>query len=124
MGSASRAQNLINGTRHNIYKDLHDPATLARMGAMQGVSMLLGPFGFGITAYEFIHRTAATVAGFGDRGAGAGTDRADPQGAGGRAGRQGPAVRAAAAKALVDYHDKATAMAIYELLADANSRCG
>ncbi len=47
---------LVNGTLHTVNEDLHSPSTLARIGALQGASLLLGPFGFGITAYEYIHK--------------------------------------------------------------------
>jgi hypothetical protein len=47
---------LMNGTMHTVNGDLHSPSTLARIGALQGASLLLGPFGFGITAYEYIHK--------------------------------------------------------------------
>ena len=29
---------------------------MAKIGAIQGAAMLLGPFGFGITAFEFIRQ--------------------------------------------------------------------
>jgi HEAT repeat protein len=35
---------------HQANKDLHDPATLARIGALQGAYALLGPFGIGLSA--------------------------------------------------------------------------
>jgi HEAT repeat protein len=47
---------LVNGTMHTVNEDLHSPSTLARIGALQGASLLLGPFGFGIAAYEYIHK--------------------------------------------------------------------
>jgi HEAT repeats len=47
---------LVNGTMHTVNEDLHSPSTLARIGALQGASLLLGPFGFGITAYEYLHK--------------------------------------------------------------------
>jgi len=118
-GDRKTSPNLLQGAEHDMYKELHDPASMAKLGAMQGASMLLGPFGFGITAYEYIHknggdlsrvtaieliseeRTAPIhkelVAALGDKD---------------------PAVRAAAAKALVDYHDRETQLAVYALLED------
>jgi hypothetical protein len=47
---------MVNGTMHTVNQDLHSPTALARIGALQGASLLLGPFGFGITAYEYIHK--------------------------------------------------------------------
>jgi HEAT repeat protein len=43
---------MVAGAEHTINKDFHNPATLAKMGALEGASLLLGPFGFGIGAYE------------------------------------------------------------------------
>ncbi|SNT40047.1 HEAT repeat-containing protein [Granulicella rosea] len=53
---------LVGGTMHSMNKELHDPAALAKLGAMQGASMLLGPFGYGITAYEYIHKNGGDSA--------------------------------------------------------------
>ena len=55
-GDRKASANLIHGSMHEANKELHDPAALAKIGAMQGASMLLGPFGFGITAFEYIKR--------------------------------------------------------------------
>jgi len=118
-GERKASAGLIDSTRHTITTDLHNPSTIARIGALQGASMLLGPFGFGITAYEYIHKNGGDsarplaiellaeektkpihdelVAALGDKDLG---------------------VRAAAAKALSDYHDKATSAAIADLLYD------
>lgn len=118
-GERKASAGLIDSTRHTITNDLHNPSTIARIGALQGASMLLGPFGFGITAYEYIHKNGGDtarplaiellaqektkpihdelVAALGDKDLG---------------------VRAAAAKALSDYHDKATSAAIANLLYD------
>jgi len=118
-GERKATAGLIDSTRHTITTDLHNPSTIARIGALQGASMLLGPFGFGITAYEYIHKNGGDsarplaidllaqqktkpihdelIAALGDKDLG---------------------VRAAAAKALSDYHDKATSAAIANLLYD------
>lgn len=55
-GERSAKPGMVNGTMHTVNKDLHNPATLARIGALQGASLLLGPFGFGITAIEYMHK--------------------------------------------------------------------
>lgn len=118
-GERKATAGLMDSTRHTVSNDLHNPSTLARIGALQGASMLLGPFGFGITAYEYIHknggdssRTLAIellsqektkpihdelLSALADKDLG---------------------VRAAAAKALGDYHDKPTAAAIANLFYD------
>jgi hypothetical protein len=118
-GERSANPTLINGTRHTISKDLHDPAMLARLGALQGASMLLGPFGFGITAFEYIHKSG------GDLSRVSAIELISQERTGpihkeliAALGDKDVAVRAAAAKALVDYRDSATAMAIYALLSD------
>lgn len=61
-GERSANATLMNGTMHSMNKDLHDPAKLARIGAMQGAGMLLGPFGYGITAYEYLHKSGGDSA--------------------------------------------------------------
>ncbi len=118
-GDRKASAGLIDSTRHTVTTDLHNPSTLARIGALQGASLLLGPFGFGITAYEYIHKNGGQsarplaiellaqektkpihdelMAALGDKDLG---------------------VRAAAAKALSDYHDKATSAAIANLFYD------
>lgn len=55
-GERSANPHLVNGAMHQANKELHDPGALARMGALQGASMLLGPFGFGITAVEYMRK--------------------------------------------------------------------
>jgi HEAT repeat protein len=118
-GERKSSAGLLSGSLHTANTDLHNPSTLARIGAMQGASMLLGPFGFGITAYEYIHKNGGDsarvlaieqvsqaktkpihdelVAALGDKDLG---------------------VRAAAAKALGEYHDPATAKALVNLFYD------
>jgi HEAT repeat protein len=61
-GERKTAPGLMHGTEHDIDKQLHDPAGIARFGALQGASLLLGPFGFGITAYEYIHKNGGDSA--------------------------------------------------------------
>jgi HEAT repeat protein len=118
-GERSAAPTLINGTKHKISNDLHNPAMLARMGAMQGASMLLGPFGYGITAYEYIHKSGGDLS----RVAAIeqiSQEKTDPihKELIAALTDKDPTVRAAAAKALVDYRDKTTSTAIYALFID------
>ena len=118
-GERSAGPTMMHGTEHKIDNDLHNPAMLARLGAMQGASMLLGPFGFGITAFEFIHQSGGDLARVSAIEQIA-QDRTDPihKELLAALADKDPAVRAAAAEALADYHDSATSMAIYPLLAD------
>ncbi|WP_348266824.1 HEAT repeat domain-containing protein [Edaphobacter paludis] len=55
-GDRSANPGMVNGTMHKVNKEIHDPGALARMGALQGASMLLGPFGFGLTAIEYMRK--------------------------------------------------------------------
>jgi HEAT repeat protein len=119
-GERKASAGLMDSTRHTITTDLHNPSTIARIGALQGASMLLGPFGFGITAYEYIHKNGADTSRtlaielisqsktkpIHDELINALTDK-------------DVGVRAAAAKALGEYHDKETAAAIANLFYDS-----
>jgi len=110
---------VLRGTEHKISRDLHNPGKLAKLGAMQGAAMLLGPFGFGLTAIEFMHQSG------GDSARAAAIEQIAQE-------KTAPihrelldalkdkdaAVRAAAARALVDYHDQETQKAVYTLLLD------
>jgi HEAT repeat protein len=119
-GERSASATMMHGTEHKISKDLHDPAMLARMGAMQGAYMLLGPFGYGITAFEFIKQNGGDLARVSAIEALA-QERTEPihKELVAALGDKDLTVRAAAAKALVDYRDNATQMAVYALLADS-----
>jgi HEAT repeat protein len=55
-GDRSAKAGVMSGTMHKANKDLHHPATLARVGALQGASLLLGPFGFGIAAIDYMRK--------------------------------------------------------------------
>nr|WP_246409349.1 HEAT repeat domain-containing protein [Granulicella aggregans] len=119
-GERKASAGLMDSTRHTITTDLHNPSTIARIGALQGASMLLGPFGFGVTAYEYIHKNGADTSRtlaielisqsktkpIHDELINALTDK-------------DVGVRAAAAKALGEYHDKETAAAIANLFYDS-----
>jgi len=118
-GERSAVPNLMNGTRHTISKDLHDPTMLAKAGALEGAQLLLGPFGFGITAYEYIRKNGGNPARVSAIEL-ISQEKTDPihKELLNALGDKDPAVRAAAVKALADYRDKETSMAIYALFAD------
>jgi HEAT repeat protein len=61
-GDRKTSAKFISGTTHQINKELHDPAALAKYGALQGASMLLGPFGIGITAFEYLRKNGGDEA--------------------------------------------------------------
>ena len=118
-GERSANPTLVHGTKHKIDSDLHDPAKMAKLGAMQGASMLLGPFGFGITAFNFIHQSGGDLA----RATAIETiaqERTPPvhQELLAALGDKDHAVRAAAAAGLVTYRDPATSAALYALFVD------
>jgi HEAT repeat protein len=105
-GDRKASAKFISGTEHSINKQLHDPAGLARMGALQGASLLLGPFGIGIGALEYLHknggdsaRTSAIEAIAQNHTAPIRTELLSAL------GDKDLGVRAAAAKALARYHE-------------------
>ena len=61
-GDRKTTSSLINGTKHSINKELHDPAAMAKYGATQGAYYLLGPFGIGLTAFEYLHKNGGDTA--------------------------------------------------------------
>lgn len=118
-GERSAAPTLMNGARHTVIRDLHNPSTLARLGAMQGASFLLGPFGFGITALEYMRKNggdAARVEALNliaeQRSTPIRSELIDAL------SDRDPAVRAAAARALGQYHDQLAAQALVPALND------
>jgi HEAT repeat protein len=61
-GERRASANLINGAEHDMSRDLHSPSTLAKIGVLQVSGMFLGPFGYGITAYEYIKKNGGESA--------------------------------------------------------------
>jgi HEAT repeat protein len=118
-GERSANPTLMHGTRHKIDSTLHDPGKMAKLGATEGASMLLGPFGFGIAAFNFIHQSGGDIARASAIEAIA-QEHTPPvhQELLAALADKDPAVRAAAAKGLVNYRDAATSMAIYALFVD------
>jgi hypothetical protein len=118
-GDRRTEADVLHGTEHKISRELHNPAKLAKLGAMQGAAMLLGPFGFGITAIEFMRQSG------GDAARAAAIEQIAQEKTKpihrellDALKDKDPSVRAAAAKALVDYHDQETQDAVYSLLLD------
>ena len=118
-GERSANPTMMHGTRHKIDNDLHDPGKLAKLGAMQGAIMLLGPFGYGITAFNFIHQSGGDLARASAIEAIA-EEHTPPvhQELLAALSDKDPAVRAASAKGLVDYRDARTSAALYALFVD------
>ncbi len=120
-GERSANATMIHGTRHSISKTLHSPTALAVIGIEQGASLFLGPFGYGLTAYEYMRKNSST--------AGSARVLAIEQLAQQKSGPiraelvaslsdKDLTVRTAAAKALGNYRDSATSAALYPLLDD------
>jgi HEAT repeat protein len=118
-GERASGPTLVNGAKHDMSRELHDPSAMAKLGALQAASILLGPFGFGITAYEYIHKNGGDSARVSavEQIAQEKTEPVHKELVA-ALGDKDPAVRAAAAKALVEYRDNATSLAIYALFAD------
>lgn len=118
-GDKSTSPTMMHGTEHKINKDLHNPTMLAKMGAIQGAYMLLGPFGYGITAFQFMHQSG------GDLARASAIEQLSQEGIEpvhrvllADLDDKDHVVRVAALKGLMDYHDNETSMAIYKLFGD------
>jgi HEAT repeat protein len=61
-GDRSANPTMVKSTGHKLGRSLHHPSDLARLGALQGATMLLGPFGFGVTAYEYARKNGGDSA--------------------------------------------------------------
>ncbi len=61
-GDRTTALGRVSGAEHDMNKNLHHPAGVAKFAAMQGAGMLLGPFGYGITAYEYLRKNGGDSA--------------------------------------------------------------
>ena len=118
-GERRASPTLINGTEHTISKDLHSPSTLAKIGALEASGMLLGPFGFGITAYEYIRKNGGDTARVNAIDA-ISQEKTEPirKELTAALTDKDPGVRAAAAKALDRYHQFETSAAIAKLFDD------
>jgi HEAT repeat protein len=121
-GDRKATAGLRDSAIHTMNKDLHSPATLARIGALQAGSMLLGPFGIGITAYEYMHKN-----GGGDSARVTAIEQISQEKTNpirtnliSALNDKDPGVRAAAAKALgKDYHDSAVSDALLPVFDDS-----
>lgn len=107
--------------KHTISKDLHSPSTLARIGALQGASLLLGPFGFGVGAYEYMHKNGVDTSRV-TAVEQISEEKTDPNRSTliAALNDKDPAVRAAAAKALgTTYHDQEISYALLPIFDDS-----
>lgn len=121
-GNRSATPRLVNGAMHQANKELHDPAALARIGALQGASMLLGPFGFGITAVEYMRKNG------GDNARVSAIEQLSQENTGPVRSEliaaltdKDPAVRAAAATAVGSYRERSVPEALLPLFDDTKA---
>jgi len=119
-GGRKAKQGLIGSEKHQADQDLHSPSQLGRIGAEQGAYVLLGPFGFGLTALRMgkgqngIHpRVIAAMLLAED------TSTASMKNFVDALDDPDPSVRAAAARALGDYHGKEVTDALSDEFYDA-----
>ncbi len=118
-GDRSANATAMNGVRQGVGRSLRHPRTLARMAGLQGAAMLLGPFGFGITAYEYLHKNGA------DTSRVTAIKRLAEQknqpirhSLIGALGDKDLSVRAEAAKALGSYHERPVEDALFQSFTD------
>ena len=119
-GDRTTAQGRMNGAEHTLNKDFHHPSGVAKFAAMQGAGILLGPFGYGITAYEYLRKNggdAARVTAI-ELLAMNHTDPIRDELVAALLDKD-PGVRLAAAKALREYHEPAVADSIAKVFDDS-----
>jgi HEAT repeat protein len=118
-GDRKANRGLVTAEKHDADQDLHSPSKLATIGGEQAAFALLGPFGFGLSAWRSRRGqgiqpkvVAATLLADDPSTALMKTfvDALDDP---------DPSVRAAAAKALGDYHDKEATDALSDALYDS-----
>src|SRR5215469_12792716 len=97
---------LVHGAKNDVNKELHNPKALTDLGATTGASLLLGPFGFGVKAFEYMVKSGSDPARAAaidllaqSHGPGIDAELVDAL------SDKDEAVRAAAAKALGERHD-------------------
>ncbi|HEY0264575.1 MAG TPA: HEAT repeat domain-containing protein [Granulicella sp.] len=119
-GERKATPGTVNSTLHTMNKDLHNPASIAKVGALQGAAMFLGPFGIGVAAYSYLRKNGSDstrVTAIEELNRvhssdihGTLIDALDDK---------DPGVRAAAAKALAEYPDSPKASPLLPLFTDS-----
>lgn len=61
-GDRSPNGKLLHNAKHSAAREMHNPAAMAKLGAMQGAAILLGPFGFGLQAAEYARKNGGDSA--------------------------------------------------------------
>ena len=118
-GDRKAKPGLMHGAKNDVNKELHDPQGMATLGATTGASILLGPFGFGVKAVEYMLKNGS------DPARAAAIDLLAESHAPGidaelvdALSDKDVAVRAAAAKALGQRHDAGAIKPLGELFSD------
>ncbi|MFC5860792.1 HEAT repeat domain-containing protein [Acidicapsa dinghuensis] len=53
---------LVKGAKHDISRTLHSPSALTKLGVTTGAGLVLGPFGFSVTAIEYARKNGSDSA--------------------------------------------------------------
>lgn len=61
-GDRKATPGLMHGAKNDMNKELHNPQAMATLGATTGASILLGPFGFGVKAFEYMLKSGSDPA--------------------------------------------------------------
>lgn len=118
-GDLKAKPGLMHGAKNDMNHELHDPAALATMGATEGAALLLGPFGFGVRAVEYMRKSGSNPARatainlLAERHIAMRSDLLEAL------GDKDAAVRAAAARALGQSHDPEDLKPLGNLFTDA-----
>jgi len=118
-GDRKANPSLIHGAKHDISRTLHSPSALERIGLVTGAGMVLGPFGFSISAVEYLRKNGGDSARIqaidlleGDKSEGVRDQMKNAL------DDKDPGVRAAAVKVVGKFHRSQDAKAIATLLDD------
>jgi hypothetical protein len=58
-GDRKANPSLIHGAEHDISRTLHSPSALEKIGVVTGAGLVLGPFGFSVSAVEYARKNGA-----------------------------------------------------------------
>ncbi len=119
-GERKANPNLIHGAAHDMSRTLHSPSAMEKLGITTGAGLVLGPFGFSVTAIEYARKNGSDSARIQainllaeERTEGV---REEMKSA---LDDKDPGVRATAVKVLGSFHRSQDAIAIAELLDDS-----
>jgi hypothetical protein len=61
-GDRKANPSLIHGAEHDISRTLHSPSAMEQIGVVTGAGLVLGPFGFSVSAIEYARKNGADTA--------------------------------------------------------------